>query len=127
MVQPSDISFSELQTKRVVDGDGVHVGTLVDVRFDEGGSTWFVLGGGFVQQTLKKLHIRPNIDLLVPAEWIDSIESEEIVLKRSVFQLESTCQECWEMEKDRLVTEATATDRGRKSVLHLFDPWDRVI
>jgi sporulation protein YlmC with PRC-barrel domain len=126
-VQPSDISFSELQTKRVIDADGVRIGTIIDVRFDEEGFTWFVLGGGFAQQTLQKLHIRPNIDLLVPAEWIDSVGSDEIVLKRSVFQLESTCQECWEREKDRLAAEATANHRDRNSVLHLTDPWGRVI
>jgi sporulation protein YlmC with PRC-barrel domain len=73
VVQHSDISFGELQKKRVVDADGVRFGTIIDVRFDEEGSCWFVLGGGFVQQTLQKLHIRPNIDLLVPAEWIESV------------------------------------------------------
>ena len=56
---------------------------------------------------LKKLHMRPSIDLLVRAEWIESVGSDEIVLKRSLFQLESTCQECWEREKHRLVEEAT--------------------
>ncbi|MDH3261298.1 MAG: PRC-barrel domain-containing protein [Acidimicrobiia bacterium] len=121
-MQHSDISFSELQTKRVVDADGVRVGAIIDVRFDEEGSTWFVLGGGFVQQTLQKLHIRPNIDLLVPAEWIASIGSDEIVLRRSLFQLESTCQECWEREKDRLVAEAAPSHRDQQSVLRLTDP-----
>lgn len=126
-MQHSDISFSELQTKRVIDADGVRIGTIIDVRFDEEGSTWFVLGGGFVQQTLQKLHIRPNIDLCVPAEWIERVGPDEISLKRSVFQLESTCQECWEREKERLVAEATAPHRDRNSVLNLTDPWGRVI
>jgi sporulation protein YlmC with PRC-barrel domain len=121
-VEYTDVSFSELQAKRVIDADGVRAGTIIDVRFDEEGSTWFVLGGGFVQQMLQKLHIRPKLDLLVPAEWIDRVGSDEIVLKRSVFQLESTCQECWEREKDRVVAEAAATDRDRYSVLRLIEP-----
>lgn len=126
-MQLSDISFNELKAKRVIDADGVRVGSFIDVRFDEAGSTWLVLGGGFVQETLEKLHIRPNIDLLVPADWIDTVGSDEIVLKRSVVQLESTCQECWEREKDRLVAEATADRRHRSSVLHLTDPWGRMV
>ena len=126
-MQPSDISFSELRTKTVIDAAGRWIGTIVDVRFDKEGSTWFVLGGGFVQQTLEKLHIRPNIDLLVPAEWIDNVGSEEIALKRTVVQLESTCQECWERDKDRLVAEASVTHQDRNSVLHLTDPWGRVV
>lgn len=126
-VQLSDINFSELKAKKVIDTDGVRIGSFIDVRFDEEGATWFVLGGGFVQETLEKLHIRPNIDLLVPAEWIDTVGSDEIVLKQSVFQLESTCEECWTREKDRLVLEATATHRDRNSVLRLTDPWGRLI
>jgi len=121
-MQHSDVTFSELQTKRVVDADGARVGAISDARFDEEGSTWFVLGGGFVQRMLKKLHMRPSIDLLVPAEWIESVGSDEIVLKRSLFQLESTCQECWEREKHRLIEEATAPHSDRHSVLRLTDP-----
>lgn len=108
----SDISLSELEAKKVIDADGVRAGRITDVRFDEDGSTWFVLGGGFVKHTLEKLHIRPKIDLLVPAEWIARVEEHEIVLTQSVFQLESTCEECWIREKDRLATEATSAHDG---------------
>lgn len=117
----SDITLSELETKKVTDADGVRAGKITDVRFDKDGSTWFVLGGGFVKQTLEKLHIRPKIDLLVPAAWIARVEDDEIVLTQSVFQLESTCEECWVREKDRLVAEATASD-DRAPVLRLTPP-----
>jgi sporulation protein YlmC with PRC-barrel domain len=116
----SDIALSELETKKVFDADGVRAGKITDVRFDEDGSTWFVLGGGFVKHTLEKLHIRPKIDLLVPAEWIASVGEDEIVLTQSVFQLESTCEECWVREKDRLIAEATSHDRS--PALRLLPP-----
>ena len=117
----SDITLSELETKKVTDADGVRAGKITDVRFDKDGSTWFVRGGGFVKQTLEKLHIRPKIDLLVPADWIARVEDDEIVLTQSVFQLESTCEECWVREKGRLVAEATASD-DRAQVLRLTPP-----
>jgi hypothetical protein len=121
-VQHSDVSFRDLQTRKVVDTDGIRVGTITDVRFDERGGTWFVLGGGVVEQIFQKLHIRPRIDLLFSPEWIESIGPDEIVLARSAFQLESTCQECWEREKDHLVAAATADHPDRYASLRLTYP-----
>ena len=123
MVQYTEVSLSELETKKVIDADGVKVGKIKDARFDEHGSTWFVLGGGFVDETLKKLHIRPEMDLLVPADWIESVGDHEIVLTRYVFQLESTCEEVWEKEKERLVAAATPSPDDRTASLRLKDPW----
>ena len=120
-MQYSDITLSELAKKKVIDTDGVRVGKIKDVRFDEKGSTWFVLGGGFVDGLLEKIHVRHRMDLLVPADWIDGVGEHEIVLTRSAFQLESTCEECWVREKERLV--AKATDPGDHHLLRLNDPY----
>jgi len=49
------------------------------------------------------------------------IEEHEIVLTQSVFQLESTCEECWVREKDRLVAEATSS-HDRAPALRLTPP-----
>lgn len=37
-MQHSDVTFRELQTKRVVDADGARVGAIIDSRFDEEGA-----------------------------------------------------------------------------------------
>ena len=92
-MQYSDITLSELEKKKVIDTDGVRVGKIKDVRFDEKGATWFVLGGGFVEELLERIHVRHRMDLLVPADWVRSVGEHEIVLTRSAFQLESTCEE----------------------------------
>ena len=119
-MQYSDITLSELKKKKVIDTDGVRVGKIKDVRFDEDGSTWFVLGGGFVEELLEKIHVRHRMDLLVPADWIGIVGENEIELTRSRFQLESTCQECWVREKERLV--AAAIDPHGHQLLRMIDP-----
>lgn len=119
-MQYSDITLSELAKKKVIDTDGVRVGKIKDVRFDEKGSTWFVLGGGFVEELLEKIHVRHRMDLLVPDDWIESVGEHEVVLTRSAFQLESTCEECWVREKERLI--ARATDPHDHQSLRLVDP-----
>jgi sporulation protein YlmC with PRC-barrel domain len=116
----SDITLSEMAKKKVIDTDGVRVGKIKDVRFDENGSTWFVLGGGFAEELLEKIHVRHKMDLLVPADWIGSVGDHEIVLTQSAFQLESTCEECWVREKERLI--ANATDPSDHQSLRLGGP-----
>lgn len=119
-MQYSDITLSEMAKKKVIDTDGVRVGKIKDVRFDENGSTWFVLGGGFAEQLLEKIHVRHKMDLLVPADWIGSVGEDEIVLTQSAFQLESTCEDCWVREKERLI--ASATDPVDHRSLRLGGP-----
>ena len=89
-----NIKLSELQKRRVVDADGVRVGQVVDVWLDEDQSMWLVVGGGFLEETLERLHIRPDMDLLVPSQWIVEME-DEIRLKVSKFQLQATCEDAW--------------------------------
>ncbi len=119
-MQYSDITLSEMAKKKVIDTDGVRVGKIKDVRFDENGSTWFVLGGGFAEELLEKIHVRHKMDLLVPADWIGGVGEHEIVLTQSAFQLESTCEDCWVREKERLI--ANATDPGDHRSLRLGGP-----
>ena len=105
-----NIKLSELQKRRVVDADGVRVGQVVDVWLEEDSSIWLVVGGGFLEETLERLHIRPDMDLLVPSQWITEM-GDEIRLKVSKFQLQATCEENWIREKERLVRENIAPDQ----------------
>jgi sporulation protein YlmC with PRC-barrel domain len=122
-----NIKLGELLRRPVTDTDGIRVGYVEDVWLEDDGSIWLVAGGNLVQELLVKLHIRPDIDLLVPSDAIESITEREVRLKWTAFQLESTCEECWMRSKERLVR-AAANPEGSAG-LHLisrglwgFDP-----
>lgn len=110
MTNRFNVKLGELQRRPVTDSDGVRVGYVEDVWLEDDGKVWLVVGGNVIEELLVKLHIRPDIDLLVPSEAIETIDDEEITLKWTSFQLESTCQECWTKEKERLVRASTDAD-----------------
>ncbi|NNF09065.1 MAG: PRC-barrel domain-containing protein, partial [Acidimicrobiia bacterium] len=89
-----NVKLGALLRRPVVDSDGIRVGLVEDVWLENDGDIWLVVGGNFVQELLAKLHIRPDIELLVPRDAVEKV-SDEIQLKWSKFQLESTCEECW--------------------------------
>ena len=66
---------------------------------------WLVLGGGFFEELLEKIRAQPDIDLLVPEDFIKSVGSGVITLNKTKFDLESTCQDEWEKEKEKLSAE----------------------
>ncbi len=126
-MQVLNTSFSELKKKKVRDADGFAIGSVIDIKFDECGDEWFVLGGGFVEETLEMLHIRHDIDLLVPVDWIETIGDDEIVLKLTRFQLTSTCEEHWQREKDLAVRAATKSAFDETDELRLHEYPHRVV
>jgi sporulation protein YlmC with PRC-barrel domain len=126
-MQVLNTSFSELKKKKVRDADGFAIGNVIDIDFDENGKEWFVLGGGFVEETLEMLHIRTDIDLLVPMDWIETIGDDEIVLKLSRFQLTSTCDEHWQREREELVRAATRSAFDEIDALRLHEYPHRVV
>jgi sporulation protein YlmC with PRC-barrel domain len=89
----TDISFSKLSDVKVVDSDNFKVGFVIDIWFDKDNMMWLVLGGGFFEELLERLKAQPDIDLLVPPHFIESINKKEIKLNISKFQLESTCED----------------------------------
>lgn len=122
-----NVKLGELQKRPVTDSDGIRVGIVEDVWLEDDGTIWLVVGGNAIEELLVKLHIRPDIDLLVPSEAVEKVTDKEITLKWTTFQLESTCEECWTREKERLVRSSATPDRY--TGLHLisrglwgFDP-----
>lgn len=87
------ITFSKLSDVKVIDADGVKIGFVIDVWFDEDNVMWLILGGGFLEELLERLKAQPDIDLLVPPHFIESIDKSEVRLSISKFQLESTCED----------------------------------
>lgn len=121
MAHQFNVKLSELLRRPVQDSDGIRVGYVEDLWLEDDGTVWLVVGGNLVQETLAKLHIRPDIDLLVPSDAVKEVTDDEITIKWSRFELESTCEECWVREKERLV-EAAAPHPDAPLGLHLISP-----
>ena len=92
VIDENDIKFSALSDIKIIDSDDFKIGFVIDVWFDSEGVMWLVLGGGFFEELLERLHVQPDIDLLVPPHFIETLNSNEIKLTVSRFQLESTCE-----------------------------------
>ncbi len=68
-----EFKLSDLENKDIVDSGDVSIGKIIDIDFDKDGSIDFTVGGGLVEETLESLGLRPDIDIIVPANVIDSI------------------------------------------------------
>ena len=101
----TDLKFSQLGKLSIVDSDGLKIGNVIDLWFDKDSQLWLVLGGGFFEELLEKIRAQPDIDLLVPEDFIKSIGDGKITLNKTKFDLESTCQDEWEKEKKKLSAE----------------------
>jgi sporulation protein YlmC with PRC-barrel domain len=109
-MEAGDMKMSELAKLRVVDSDGFKVGNVMDVWFDDNTKPWLVIGGGFLEETLEKLGAQPDIDLLLPEEFISEIREKEICLKWTRFQLEATCKDEYMKYKHELESRAEPGD-----------------
>ncbi len=106
----SDILYSDISKMKVVDADGIKIGSVIDLWFDKTSHLWLILGGSFFEELLEKLHAVPDIDLLVPQDDIDSIDKNVIKLKKTKFQLESTCESEYEKLKREITNKGTRKD-----------------
>ncbi|MCK4485011.1 MAG: PRC-barrel domain-containing protein [Candidatus Thorarchaeota archaeon] len=109
-METGDVKMSELAKLKVVDSDGFKVGKVMDVWFDDNAKAWLVIGGGFVEETLENLGVKPDIDLLIPADFISEIQEKEVYLKWTRFQLGATCEECYTRYKRELESQAEPGD-----------------
>ena len=67
-----------------------------DVWFDDTGSVWFIVGGGFFEELLESLRLQPDIDILVPQDSIKSISPNEVKIKYTKDQLKTTAKMVYE-------------------------------
>jgi len=98
----TDLRFGDLGKLDIVDSDGLKLGNVVDLWFDLQSRLWLVVGGGFFEELLERLRAQPDIDLLVPMDFIKEVTTKKIILDRTKFELESTCQEEYERMKEVL-------------------------
>ncbi len=103
-IDEGDMRLSKFSKLPIKDTDGMKVGNVIDVWFDLNGEPWLVAGGGSVEEVLERIGVQPDIDLLIPMEFIDTISKDEVRLKYTKFQLESTCED----EYDKYKREASS-------------------
>ncbi len=97
-----EMRLSELSKLKIKDADGTSIGNIIDVWFDADGHLQFIIGGGFFEELFERLHIKPDIDLIVTQEFIKEISDGKIHLKLTKYQMESTCEVEWEKLKREL-------------------------
>ena len=102
--------LSDLGKYKVIDLDGNNIGKIRDVIFDEKARPWFIVEGGFFEETFEKLGIRPDIDPLVPPEFIDEITKDKIKLKHTKMTLVTTAEREWQEYKRQLAIDAPIMD-----------------
>jgi sporulation protein YlmC with PRC-barrel domain len=96
---PNEMRLSTLSKHKIIDLDNNNIGNIIDVVFDEKGSPWFVVGGGFFEEFSERIGIRPDIDLLVPQAFVTNISTDAINIKYSKMQLSTTAEAKWEQQK----------------------------
>jgi hypothetical protein len=104
-----DVKFGKFKELDVLDSDGLKLGNVIDLWFDLKSRLWLVLGGGFFEELLEKLKAQPDIDLLVPMDFIKTVTTKAITIDRTKFELESTCEDEYaRMKQELLAKEAEA-------------------
>jgi sporulation protein YlmC with PRC-barrel domain len=100
----NDRRLSQISKAKVIDSDGFKIGKVIDVWFDDDAQVWLLLGGGFIEETLEKIGVQPDIDLIAGPKDIDVFTDEDIKLKWTRFQLESNCEKDYDRLKRQLVS-----------------------
>jgi sporulation protein YlmC with PRC-barrel domain len=101
-IDETDRKLSQISKAKVIDSDGFKIGNVIDVWFDVEAQVWLLLGGGFIEETLEKLGVQPDIDLLAGPKDLEVFTDEEIKLKWTRFQLESNTEKDYERLKKQI-------------------------
>ncbi len=112
----NDMRLSDFSKLMVTDADGFKIGKVIDVWFDVEGSPWLLLGGGFIEETLEKIGVQPDVDLLVPMPFIHDISKDGICLKYTKFQLESNAQKEFDRYKREVSSQHEPGDAQYESM-----------
>lgn len=72
-ISEEEIPLTVLEKFDIIDKEGVKVGNAIDVDFNDDGSAWLTVGGGFIEETLEGLGLKSDVDIIVPANAIDEI------------------------------------------------------
>jgi len=110
-IPKGEIRWSELSKKHIVDKDDVTVGKAVDIDFDIDGTASLTVGGGMVEETLERIGLKDDIDIIVPAETIESI-ADQIKLNVSKDELQFTMDNALESPEVHAVKDKRDVERS---------------
>ncbi|MGD9397150.1 MAG: PRC-barrel domain-containing protein [Candidatus Thorarchaeota archaeon] len=116
-IPKGEIRWSELSKKHIVDKDDVSVGKAVDIDFDLDGSAALTVGGGMIEESLERIGLKDDIDIIVPAETIESI-GDKIKLKVSKDELKLTMDKALETPEVRAAKTRTETHVMKVRLFH---------
>ena len=91
-ISDNELRLSELSKLNIFDENGENIGNVIDVDFDVDGRASLIVGGSFIEEKLEALGIKPDFDIIVPDDAIESI-SDKIQLMVSKDELETTLEE----------------------------------
>ena len=111
-----DMRLSKFSKLPIIDSDGLKAGNVIDVWFDNSGEPWLVVGGALLEETMERLGVQPDIDLLVPMAFVENISEKEIKLKDTKFQLQSTCEEEFDKYKREVASQYEPGDYRHASL-----------
>ncbi|MFW9889222.1 MAG: PRC-barrel domain-containing protein [Candidatus Thorarchaeota archaeon] len=109
-ITEAEIRWSELKDTYIVDKDEVRVGKAVDIDFDIDGKASLTVGGGVIEETLESIGFKTDVDIIVPAETIESM-GEEIKLRVSKDELQLTLDNALEESEKRKAKDDAKTHR----------------
>ncbi|MHA2142593.1 MAG: hypothetical protein ACXADF_13580, partial [Candidatus Thorarchaeota archaeon] len=92
------------------DKDGVGVGKAIDIDFDIDGSASLTVGGGIIEESLEAIGLKSDIDIIVPAETIESMH-DKIKLKVSKADLKLTMDKALESAEVKKARDDAKTRR----------------
>jgi sporulation protein YlmC with PRC-barrel domain len=94
-IPKGEIRWSELSKKYIFDKNNVKIGKAIDIDFDVDGTASLTVGGGMIEETLEKIGLKDDVDIIVPAATIESID-KQIKLKVSRDELKLTMDKALE-------------------------------
>jgi sporulation protein YlmC with PRC-barrel domain len=98
----NEFRLSDLGGCEIIDVDKNKIGKIKDVIFDDKHRPWFVVHGGFFEESFEKIGIKADIDPLIPPEFIKQLKKDCMTLKYSKMQLTTTAEQEWEEFKRQL-------------------------
>jgi sporulation protein YlmC with PRC-barrel domain len=109
-IPEGEIRLSTLEDMDIFDIDSVKVGRAIDVDFDDDGTAMLTVGGGMIEETLESIGLKADVDIIVPAETIESI-ADKIMLNVSKADLKLTMDDALEKEMAQKTRDDYATER----------------
>jgi sporulation protein YlmC with PRC-barrel domain len=110
-IPKGEIRWSEFSKKYIVDKDHVRVGKAIDIDFDIDGSASITVGGGLIEESLERIGLKDDIDIIVPAETIASI-ADDIKLNVSKDELQLTMDEALDKPEVHAIKDSRDVQRS---------------